>query len=30
MYGLKKVIIAVNKNRTIYAIDSKRGEIMWK
>ncbi|KAL4479883.1 hypothetical protein ABPG74_020399 [Tetrahymena malaccensis] len=29
-YGLKKVIIAVNKNRTIYSIDSKTGEILWK
>ncbi|EGR33603.1 hypothetical protein IMG5_048200 [Ichthyophthirius multifiliis] len=30
MYGLKKIIIAVNKNRTIYGIDSKKGDIIWK
>ncbi|EAS03520.2 transmembrane protein, putative (macronuclear) [Tetrahymena thermophila SB210] len=29
-YGLKKVVIAVNKNRTIYSIDSKTGEVIWK
>lgn len=29
-YGLKKIIVGVNKNRTIYSIDSKTGEVLWK
>lgn len=29
-YGLKKIVIGVNKNRTIYSIDSKTGQLLWK